>query len=205
MQVNKLLFFWELQFYEVHLKKNIQKQVKRSPWRSKTLKKKTKKFKISSRRAGVRRPHPFFNAKRFSRGPNGVPRRPPNQWKWGIKFIGFFSLSLRRIFLWFLMILGALNTSESCSHAGRTPDFEKSTFSVLGKFFSWFWTIFEGKTGVWNHQKSVLESDEKIDWKKRRLFSTLGRWKVTMSELSGKWRWSFEAGGEGKGERRLSQ
>jgi hypothetical protein len=34
-----------------------------------------------------------------------------------------------------LIILGGLNPSESCSHAGKTPDFEKSTFSALGAFF----------------------------------------------------------------------
>ena len=34
-----------------------------------------------------------------------------------------------------MIILGGLNPSESCSHAGKTPDFEKSTFSALGAFF----------------------------------------------------------------------
>ena len=33
------------------------------------------------------------------------------------------------------MILGGLNPQESCSHAGKTPDFEKSTFGALGLFF----------------------------------------------------------------------
>ena len=32
------------------------------------------------------------------------------------------------------MIFGGLNPSKSCSHAGKTPDFEKSTFSALGVF-----------------------------------------------------------------------
>ena len=44
-------------------------------------------------------------------------------------------MSLGPAFLCFLMILGGLNPAESCSHAGKTPDFEKSTFSALGGFF----------------------------------------------------------------------
>ena len=44
-------------------------------------------------------------------------------------------MSLGPAFLCFLMILGGLNPAESCSHAGKTPDFEKSTFSAFGGFF----------------------------------------------------------------------
>ena len=51
----------------------------------------------------------------------------------------------------------------------------------------------------------ILGIDEKTGRKKRRLFSTLGRSKVAMGELTGLSSASFGAGGEGKGERRLSQ
>ena len=42
------------------------------------------------------------------------------------------------------MILGGLNPAESCSHAGKTPDFEKSTFSVLGGFVRDFGSLLKG-------------------------------------------------------------
>ena len=45
------------------------------------------------------------------------------------------------------MIFGGLNPSKSCSHAGKTPDFEKSTFSALGAFFLDFGALLKVNQG----------------------------------------------------------
>ena len=73
-------------------------------------------------------------------------------------------MSLGPAFLCFLMILGGLNPAESCSHASKTPDFEKSTFSALGGFvldFGPFLKVNQGskisKIRFWKVMKKQVE------------------------------------------------
>ena len=96
-------------------------------------------------------------------------------------------MSLRPICLRLLIILGGLNPAESCSHAGKTPDFEKSTFSALGGLFLDFGGFLKvnqrAKISEIRFWKVMKKQVEKRDVFFRHLESQKWLWGVVRFEL----------------------
>ena len=144
------VFFWESQFYQAKLKKTYKNNLKRPQGGQRQIKSNQNLSWSLPGGQGFGVLPPFFAKMSVHRARMG-PQKPPNSRKMRPQNHCFSQLVVGTCFWRFLMSFGGLNPSESCSHAGRTPDFEKSTFSALAGFFSRFWPTFGSKSGVWNH------------------------------------------------------
>ena len=109
--------------------------------RQRDLKNNKNSHNLFQKGCGMACPPPLWPKMSVPRPQMGSPKCSKITEKEVWKSLFFFNVSLRPIFL------GGLNPSESCSHAGKTPDFEKSTFSGLGVLFLDFGPLLRANQG----------------------------------------------------------